>query len=274
MKATILLPLLILLAYQDPANCAPSGPGGMQVSLSQLKARLAAETPARSISQATATEIERLNPSEGAMWENLFNGEYVARVGTTTFIIDMTPVTLVAFGLVFTVLFFFTPWGLALFRGRLHAAAGAFLSGTGIAPDFGRQLRRLPNTWLARYGTARRAFAGYMREDFIPSYKNNVTAIAFIGTAFLIAVIGLRGIKFMVPHQPDLILIAIMVEVAVLTLLGTVTWYERQAEAEKVKTIAVTQKDLSYDEVVRQVEHMLTDLRESKEREEGLRNAA
>jgi arginine exporter protein ArgO len=73
----------------------------------------------------------------------------------------------------------------------------------------------------------------YMHNEFIPQYKNNITAVAFMGTAFLILNIGLRGVMFMVAHEPTLIIIAILVEMIVLILLGLTTWYEKSLDGKK-----------------------------------------
>ena len=225
--------LLVVLLFTTQASHAQmsSRPSvltpGRHVTLFELSSRLSAEIPARGLSEATPRELQLLLPSDGGLLANLWNPQYVTRIGSSTFLIDLRLVTLVLGYSACIVLLFFTPLGFALFRGHLHGLAGRFLLVTSIAPELGRHLMREPRKWLSRTGSARAGFSAYMREDFIPLYRNNVTALAFLGTAFLILVIGLRGIKFLVAHQPDLIIIAIIVELTVLCLLGMTTWYER-----------------------------------------------
>lgn len=231
MRYFIIPALLLLLSLPAAAQ------GKHTVSLADLKTELTADN--RTISGATYAELEHLVVSRGGLSNNLWNDEYVFRIGESTFIVDMRLVSTVILLSLIVVLILFSPLGFMLFRGGVHALLGSTLQFLRLAPDYGEHLRLEPRKWLARESTGRLAFRAYMRESFIPQYRNNVTAVAFLGTAFLIMSIGFRGIKFMVPHQPEMIIIAIVVEITVLCMLGLSTWYER-AEEEQPAAIADT----------------------------------
>ena len=252
MKRLILV-LLLLLPVAATAGPPP-------LTLPGLQQKLASEAPARSIDQATADELQRLLPSEGGLAANLLNHAYVVKIGMSTFIVDMRLITLVSVISLFVVMLFFTPLGLWMFKGRLHVLVGNLLAMTGVAPEFGRHLAIEPKRYLHREGSVRRAFALYMHNEFIPEYRNNITAIAFIGTAFLILNIGLRGIKFMVAHQPDMIIIAILVEITVLCLLGMTTWYEKSMPEASVPAPALPGADLRLADVLARVDRLREDL--------------
>lgn len=241
------------------------------ISVWELEAILRADQPSRTLNEATPEELQRLEASPGGLLANCFNSRTVLRVGTSVFIIDMLGVSTLVCAAGFFILCFFTPFGMIFFRGGLHALVGTVLEGSGFARRLGRQLREAPHRHLQKEGSAREAFAVYMREDFIPAYKNNVTAIAFLGTAFLIFSIGLRGLKFMVPHQPGLIITAIIVEVTVLCLLGLTTWYEKMAEPATEPEPAVSTGDLRSEFVIERLEEVIRDLQETAGSEQALR---
>jgi hypothetical protein len=225
----------------------------------------------RNLSQLTHEELKMIKESEGGVLGNLFNTEYVSKIGISTFIMNMLAITLVILIAGFVVLFFFTPVGLFLFRGSLHAFVGALLKASGLSKKFGDHLMKEPKKWLQKEKSVRSAFALYMHNEFIPDYKNNITAIAFIGTAFLILNIGLRGVKFMTAHQPDLIVIAIIVEITVLLLLGMTTWYEKEEEEEAGAGAGMPGKQLSLVEVERKLDALKQELEASVRTESGLR---
>ncbi len=229
--------------------CCAAAAAQQTETLPTLKARIAAEQPRRDLSRLNVDELERLQASPGGVSGNLWSPEFVLKVGSSTFIVNMRRISAVAAVCAAVVLLYFTPLGFVLFRGRAHTLLGNILAGTGLAREFGEHLKREPKLCLSRAGGARMAFVMYMRSHFIAEYKNNVTAAAFLGTAFLIMVIGLRGIKFLTPHQPDLVIIAIMVEMSVLCLLGLTTWYEKSGSPAGTTAVAVeTIGELSFDQ--------------------------
>jgi hypothetical protein len=230
------------------------------MTLEAMKMKLRDEGKSRNLSQLTHAELEMIKPSDGGLIGNLFNTELVTKVGNSTFIMNMLAITLVIFTAGFVVLFFFTPIGLFLFRGSMHSFVGAILKASGISKKFGDHLMKEPKKWLQKTTSVRDAFAKYMHNEFIPEYKNNITAIAFMGTAFLILNIGLRGVKFMTAHQPDLIVIAIVVEITVLLLLGMTTWYEKEEEEEAGAGAGMPGKQLTLEEVERKIDALKKDL--------------
>ncbi|MCB2206195.1 hypothetical protein KQI65_15740 [bacterium] len=233
------------------------------ITLAQLQSTLAAE--GRSISGASYRELARLEESRGGLSANLWNAEYVFRIGESTFIVDMRLISAITLASLIIVLVLFSPLGFTVFRGGVHALLGSILQFLHIAPEYGEHLRTEPQKWLQREDSARRAFRMYMRNAFIPLYRNNITAIAFLGTAFLIMSIGFRGIKFMVPHQPEMIIMAIIVEITVLCMLGLSTWYEH-SEAQSVpeplpETVRLPNGQyLERDFVMRAIHDVLDDL--------------
>lgn len=261
--------LLIAFAVSFAAPVAYAQGEETVMSLDEMKNKLRDEN--RNLSQLTHEELKMIKESEGGVLGNLFNTEYVSKIGISTFIMNMLAITIVVFIAGFVVLFFFTPVGLFLFRGSLHAFVGALLKASGLSKKFGDHLMKEPKKWLQKEKSVRSAFALYMHNEFIPDYKNNITAIAFIGTAFLILNIGLRGVKFMTAHQPDLIVIAILVEITVLLLLGMTTWYEKEEEEEAGAGAGMPGKQLSLVDVERKLDALKQELEASVRTESGLR---
>lgn len=70
----------------------------------------------------------------------------------------------------------------------------------------------------------------YMSHHFTEKYSNNVTGAAYAGAAILIVVIGVRGLKFIPPTRPSLILGAIFLEGSMLALLAFVLVYTQEEE--------------------------------------------
>ena len=84
------------------------------------------------------------------------------------------------------------------------------------------------------------AFGRYMVYTFIPSYANNVAGFVYFGAAFLIIIVGLRGLgkvagqlsvipKFMLTEKgsldPNWVVGAILLEFTLLVLLAVVTFF-------------------------------------------------
>ncbi len=70
----------------------------------------------------------------------------------------------------------------------------------------------------------------YMSHHFTEKYANNVTGAAYGGAAILIVVIGVRGLKFIPPTRPSLILGAIFLEGSMLALLAFTLVYTQEEE--------------------------------------------
>jgi hypothetical protein len=239
------------------------------MSVDQLEMKMKQEGLGRGLSQATEEELMNLRESGGGMTGNLFNPKYVFKVGRSTFILSMPPVTLIALVAFVTIFFFFTPLGLAFFRGSLHNLVGSILASIPFTVDFGKRVREV-DTYFKKEKNVRKAFKYYMHNDFIPNYKNNITAIAFMGTAFLIFSIGVRGIKFLVAHQPTMIICAIGIEVTVLLLLGLTTWYEKEEDEDANAGDGLPNKQLSLADVERRLDALKSELEQSVNRESNM----
>ena len=70
----------------------------------------------------------------------------------------------------------------------------------------------------------------YMAHHFTERYSNNVTGFAYGGAALLIVVVGIRGLKFIPPTRPSLILGAIFLEFSMLALLAFTLYYTEEEE--------------------------------------------
>ena len=75
----------------------------------------------------------------------------------------------------------------------------------------------------------------------------------------------------MTAHQPDLIVIAIVVEITVLLLLGLTTWYEKEEEEEAGVGAGITGKQLTLREVNEKLDALKQELETSVDSEMGLR---
>jgi len=72
----------------------------------------------------------------------------------------------------------------------------------------------------------KRPFARWMISEITYQYENNAQAMAYVGAAILIALIGLRGIKFIPKNEPTAILLALELEFSLLLLLGMVIFFK------------------------------------------------
>lgn len=70
----------------------------------------------------------------------------------------------------------------------------------------------------------------YMTRHFAEKYSNNVQGFAYGGAAILIVVIGIRGLKFIPPTQPSVLLAAITLEFTMLTLLAVTLFYTEEEQ--------------------------------------------
>ena len=75
----------------------------------------------------------------------------------------------------------------------------------------------------------------------------------------------------MTAHQPDLIVIAIVVEITVLLLLGLTTWYEKEEEEEAGAGAGMPGKQLTLAEVERRLDALKDELEASVRTETGMR---
>lgn len=258
---------LLCVLFLLPAASSIAQTGATQATtVDQLKAELKDQN--KNLSQASPQDLERLQ--EGGSWS-----ERVLKIGNSTFILNLGLILAIGIIMVVVIIMFFTPLGLLFFRGGLHAFVGSILKVTGISPGdegFGNHLIKEPRGYLKQYQHVgvRTAFRHYMHKSFIPNYKNNVTALAFMGTAFLICMIGLRGVKFMTPQSPDLIIIAIIIEMTVLMFLGLTTWYEKEDE-DQSGVPGFPNKQLSLADVEAKLDELKDQFKRTVDGERGMR---
>lgn len=118
----------------------------------------------------------------------------------------------------------------------------------------------------------------YLTRHFAEKYGNNVQGFAYAGAALLIVIIGIRGLKFIPPTQPSILLFAISLEFTLLLLLAITLFYteeeqrmdklirnlEESSEGQKyelinlVRTSQQQQRDLAsmVDYIQRQTENL------------------
>ncbi len=70
----------------------------------------------------------------------------------------------------------------------------------------------------------------YMRFYFTAKYNNAVLGFVYIGAAVLIIIVGLRGLKFIPPTQPSVVLFALGLEFSLLLTYATTLIYTKQEE--------------------------------------------
>jgi hypothetical protein len=70
----------------------------------------------------------------------------------------------------------------------------------------------------------------YMKFHFTEHYANMVQGLAYAGAAFLIIMIGIRGLKFIPAVKPSPILMALGIEFSLLCLLALTLMYTEEEE--------------------------------------------
>ena len=92
---------------------------------------------------------------------------------------------------------------------------------------------RAANRWKRNRMNPLMVFKGlrlYMTRHFAEKYSNNVQGFAYGGAAILIVIIGIRGLKFIPPTQPSILLAAITLEFTMLTLLAVTLFYTEEEQ--------------------------------------------
>jgi len=76
----------------------------------------------------------------------------------------------------------------------------------------------------------------YMRFHFTAKYSNAVLGFVYIGAAFLIVIIGLRGLKFIPPNEPTYVMFALGMEFTMLVVYAITLIYSKQEEEMEMET--------------------------------------
>jgi len=89
---------------------------------------------------------------------------------------------------------------------------------------------RAARRWKRNKILATKGLRLYMTRHFAEKYSNNVQGFAYGGAALLIVIIGIRGLKFIPPTQPSILLAAITLEFSMLTLLAVTLFYTEEEQ--------------------------------------------
>ncbi|MBS1538173.1 MAG: hypothetical protein JST20_10550 [Bacteroidetes bacterium] len=73
----------------------------------------------------------------------------------------------------------------------------------------------------------------YMRQYFTIQYSNAILGLVYIGAAALIIIIGIRGLKFIPPSEPSIILFALGLEFVLLIIYALTLMYSRQEDLQE-----------------------------------------
>lgn len=114
---------------------------------------------------------------------------------------------------------------------------------TPIAKEFGPVIVseiedvRAANKWKRNKLMVFKGLRLYMVRHFSEHYSNNVQGFAYGGAAFLIVIIGIRGLKFIPATEPSILLAAISLEFVMLLLLAITLYYtEEEQRMDKLMT--------------------------------------
>jgi hypothetical protein len=75
----------------------------------------------------------------------------------------------------------------------------------------------------------------YMRFYFSEKYSNGVLGLVYIGAAFLIIIIGMRGLKFIPSTQPSLVFFALGLEFSMLVTYAFTLMFSRSEETQNAE---------------------------------------
>ncbi|MCB0711522.1 MAG: hypothetical protein KDD67_04240 [Ignavibacteriae bacterium] len=89
---------------------------------------------------------------------------------------------------------------------------------------------RAANKWKRTPFLVFKGLRLYMTRHFAEKYSNNVQGFAYGGAAILIVIIGIRGLKFIPPTQPSILLAAITLEFTMLMLLAVTLFYTEEEQ--------------------------------------------
>ena len=96
---------------------------------------------------------------------------------------------------------------------------------------------RAANKWRRNKLLFMKGLRLYMVRHFSEHYSNNVQGFAYGGAAILIVIIGIRGLKFIPPTEPSILLAAISLEFTMLLLLAINLYYtEEEQRMDKLMT--------------------------------------
>ncbi|MBK9247050.1 MAG: hypothetical protein IPM69_02795 [Ignavibacteria bacterium] len=93
-----------------------------------------------------------------------------------------------------------------------------------------RAVRWQQSSGMTRLFRVRGAIKFYMRQYVTVQYSNGILGLVYIGAAALIIIIGIRGLKFIPPSEPSIILFALGLEFVLLLIYALTLMYSRQED--------------------------------------------
>ncbi len=94
----------------------------------------------------------------------------------------------------------------------------------------------------------------YLRNHFTEKYSNTILGFVYIGAAFLIIIIGLRGLKFIPASEPSLVFFALGLEFSILITYAFTLMFARPDEQEEFVDLGSSDKKTIAN---RQMENLL-----------------
>lgn len=82
----------------------------------------------------------------------------------------------------------------------------------------------------------------YLRNHFTEKYSNTILGFVYIGAAFLIIIIGLRGLKFIPASEPSLVFFALGLEFSILLTYAFTLMFARPEEQDDIIDTSGTDK--------------------------------
>jgi len=90
------------------------------------------------------------------------------------------------------------------------------------------------NSGLYRFIHPLRGIGLYLTNHFTERYANAILSIVYIGAAFLIIIIGLRGLKFIPASEPSLVFFALGLEFSILITYAITLLFSKPEEQSKI----------------------------------------
>lgn len=110
------------------------------------------------------------------------------------------------------------------------------------------------NTFWYRFLHSFSGLRLYLRNHFTEKYANTILGFVYIGAAFLIIIIGLRGLKFIPASEPSLVFFALGLEFSILITYAFTLMFARPDEQEEIIDSITTDKKTTAS---RQMENLL-----------------
>lgn len=94
-----------------------------------------------------------------------------------------------------------------------------------------RGLLWLNGSFVYKFFNLHHGFTIYLRFYFAEKYTNSVMGLVYMGAAFLIIIIGMRGLKFIPSTQPSLVLFALGLEFSMLVVYAVTLMFSKEEDS-------------------------------------------